>query len=609
MAHLGDAKVLLQLRTIFAMLRQLQVRPVRFFSAFILSGVAALMEGLSLALLIPLVQGVTTFDFSFVRQTRVFALVGDVFPGALTLENQELFLLVLLLTFITAIGKNFFRYLSSVSVAHIARIASHNMRRHIFETYISVNKLFFDRHNTGYLNQVLVDFTERVTRPLAEGHQLLNASLSFLVYIAVMFSISWKITFFILIIFPVMVFTQRLIIARIKQRSHTLAASIARFSKSTYNTLTSMPLVMAYTTGATEVRKFTQASEEVAATEFSMTKLQHLIRPIQETITLLTVLLLVVIMAILVQQRHTSASASFIVYFYVLMNAATSFAALQRMQGLIAQADGPWQVVKEILSSRDTYRVTEGTRKFSGLQKAIHLRSLTFVYPDGRQALKDITFDIPRGKMTALVGPTGSGKSTIISLLMRLYDSPPGTLLIDGVDSAEFTLQSLRSHVALVSQDTVLFNDTIRANIVYGLTSVKEETISAVIEKARLHDFIEQLPAGLNTNIGDRGVKLSGGEKQRISIARALLKGAEIILLDEATSALDSRTEKLIQESIDVAVKDKTAVVIAHRLSTIQHADNIVVIEEGRIVEQGRLNDLLARKGAFYRYWEEQKFY
>ncbi len=598
-----------QLRSLFTLLHQLHVRPVHFITAFILSAIAAALEGASLTLLLPLVQGVSTFDFSFIGNFAAWQFLSERYVPLQSWSQRDFFLLLLLLVFCTAIGKNVFRYFSSVSVAHIARIASHNMRRQLFGTYLGVNKLFFDRHNVGYLNQVLVDFTERVTRPLAEGHQLLNAALAFAVYLAVMFSISWKITLCVVAIFPVMVVMQRLLITRIKQRSHHLAASITRFSKSTFNTLTSIPLVMANMTQEPELSRFTQVSAEVAETEFKMTKLQHLIRPVQETITLLTVLILVISMAILVQRGQVGASSSFLVYFYVLLNAATSFAALQRMQGLIAQAEGPTHVIQDVITQGKLYPMRDGAEKYSGFRRAIVFRNLTFSYPDGRSVLRGLTFTIPRGQMTALVGPSGAGKSTIINLLMRLYESPPHTLLIDDTDIARFSLHSLRAHIALVSQDTILFNDTLRANLVYGLPPVSPGALDEALRKAHLEEFIRSLPDKLETPIGDRGVKLSGGEKQRVAIARALLKGAEIILLDEATSALDSHTEKLIQAAIDAATADKTAVVVAHRLSTIQHADNIVVIDDGRVIEQGRLKELLDQRGAFYRYWEEQKFF
>ena len=191
---------------------------------------------------------------------------------------------------------------------------------------------------------------------------------------------------------------------------------------------------------------------------------------------------------------------------------------------------------------------------------------------------------------------------------MRFYNTDKGTLFIDSEDIHNFTHTSLMKHIALVSQETLLWHDSLRNNITYGLEDVSEEDLHAALRQSRLIDFIDQLPEGLDTLIGDRGVKLSGGEKQRVSIARALLKGSEILILDEATSSLDSKTEMLIQEAIDEAVKGRTAIVIAHRLSTIQNADRIVVLEEGELVEQGKIDDLLTKKGKFFELWEQQKF-
>ncbi len=222
--------------------------------------------------------------------------------------------------------------------------------------------------------------------------------------------------------------------------------------------------------------------------------------------------------------------------------------------------------------------------------------------------LRDVSFDVRKGKMTAIVGPTGSGKSTLINLLMRYYDCPPGSIFIDGKDIRSFDLDSYLSRVALVSQETLLLHESLRNNIAYGLTNVSDEAVQQVVKQARLENFVAQLPNGLDTLIGDRGTRLSGGEKQRVSIARALIKGAEILILDEATSSLDSQTERLIQEAIDEAVQGRTSIVIAHRLSTIKHADSIVVLKDGALVEQGTLDELLALNGLFQRLWQEQKF-
>ncbi|UCG35575.1 MAG: ATP-binding cassette domain-containing protein, partial [Candidatus Omnitrophota bacterium] len=236
-------------------------------------------------------------------------------------------------------------------------------------------------------------------------------------------------------------------------------------------------------------------------------------------------------------------------------------------------------------------------------------KNLKFEYVTNEKILKNLSFRIKKGETFAIVGPTGSGKTTIINLLLRFYDCPPRSIFIDGTDIRELDLKSLMPHLGYVSQDSFLFDDTIRNNLTYGLRrEITEEELIRITKQAQLYDFILQQKDRFETKIGERGVMLSGGEKQRLSIARALLKGTQILILDEATSSLDSITEHQIQEAIDEAVKGRTAIVIAHRLSTIKNADKIVVIEDGRLIEQGTLDELLAKKGTFYKYWQEQKF-
>jgi subfamily B ATP-binding cassette protein MsbA len=275
----------------------------------------------------------------------------------------------------------------------------------------------------------------------------------------------------------------------------------------------------------------------------------------------------------------------------------------------LAKTSGPREELLKIFDDSDKIFVPEGKKECGGLKRSIEFNHLNFSYIPEVQVLEGVTFTIEKGKITAIVGATGAGKTTLVNLLMRFYDCSSSTILIDGVDIREFTLESLRAHMAFVNQEILLFDDTLKMNITYGAGKVTDEKLVDVAKKARLYDFIMSLPNGFDTLIGERGVKLSGGEKQRTAIARALLKGSEILILDEATSSLDSLTERLIQEAIEEAIKDRTAVIIAHRLSTIRNADKIVVIEDGRVAEQGSLTELMERKGKFWEYWEEQKFF
>jgi ABC-type multidrug transport system fused ATPase/permease subunit len=297
------------------------------------------------------------------------------------------------------------------------------------------------------------------------------------------------------------------------------------------------------------------------------------------------------------------------VYFYIVMNASSKFGTLSGFRGTLAAATGPLSEVRRIFTEEGKFFVRGGSKHFTGIGSEIACKDLSFSYDDDRTVLSHISFILPKGAMTAIVGPTGAGKSTLINLFMRYYDCPPQSIFVDGTDIREFTLESYLEHVALVSQETLLLHDSLRNNILYGIRrEVGDAELNSVLKQARLTDFIGKLSQGVDTLIGDRGVRLSGGEKQRVSIARALLKGADILILDEATSSLDSETEKLIQEAIDEAVQGRTSIVIAHRLSTIRNADKIVVVQDGTIAEEGDLETLLQNKGAFSRLWEQQKF-
>jgi ATP-binding cassette, subfamily B, heavy metal transporter len=238
---------------------------------------------------------------------------------------------------------------------------------------------------------------------------------------------------------------------------------------------------------------------------------------------------------------------------------------------------------------------------------AIRFDKVGFAYDPDRVILKDVSFEVPAGKMVAIVGPSGAGKSTLSRILFRFYDISSGAVTIDGQDIRDVTQKSLRSAIGVVPQDTVLFNDTIFYNIKYGRPEASDEDIYAAAKLAQIDAFIRTLPAGYQTMVGERGLKLSGGEKQRVAIARTILKGPPILMLDEATSALDSHTEKEIQDALDRVSKNRTTLVIAHRLSTIVHADNILVLEKGALVEQGTHAELIARNGLYASLWDRQK--
>lgn len=567
---------------------------------------ASLCEGYSVALMVPAVRGIVTMDFLFLKDSRGFSFLYSRLPWLFPKSNTALFLLLLGLIFVSTLLKNLFSYASSLKSAQIGGRFSNQLRQALFNRGLSFGKLYYDQSNIGHTHTVLFTHSEAVANQMLGAQDALGWVFLLAVYIAMMFWISWELTLGVMLVYPILHYAQRRLVEKIKRGSQLHAESKRILSGYASNILSCILLIKSYGQEEAEKREFARISGVLRSQDFSIEKKVTLVRPIQETIFVITLVLLLGGIALL-PGRHML-GPSLLVYFYLLRRSATAFSTASNFRASLAKLYGPVGDILGFLSDKGKFFVPDGTLEFPGLRREIELRDLRFSFPNGRRVIDGISLRVPKGKMTAIVGPSGTGKTTLINLVLRFYDPPPGAILIDGTDIREFTLKSLTRHMALVSQDTLLFNDTIRRNVAYGLDGAPEEKLWDALRKARLADFVSRLPEGLDTRIGDRGVRLSGGEKQRLSIARAMLKGAEILILDEATSSLDSQTETLIQESIEALLKEKTSIVIAHRLSTIRNADSIAVIESGRLAEQGGRQELLDRKGLFYRYWEEQRF-
>ncbi|MCX5706514.1 MAG: ABC transporter ATP-binding protein [Candidatus Omnitrophica bacterium] len=574
-----------------------------------LSLLAAFFEGVTAAVLIQFVKGIISRDFSFVKELPVFNMIFSEHSYTSNAQNTTFFLMLLGTIFISMVFKNILSYLSELAISYQAGKVADGLRRMVFQRYLSFGKMFFDHTYIGRLNNILMHYIGMIIIKLKTANSIFTQVFMLAVYIIIMFVISWKVTIFVLFFFPILNKMLNLLIYRIRKTSESYITSYDMLSHNISNILSCISLVRLYSNEDGEKKHFAYLSSQLRKLEFSLDKKSGLIKPLQEIILLLAILFLVFVMSFMSIKEKSVEIASFMVYFFLLRRAQSNFGVFNNIKVSIAETKGLMNEVMDVFEDKDKFFIPDGGETFDQLEHSIEFNHLSFSYEKGRQILKDINFCIEKGKMTAIVGPTGSGKTTIISLLLRFYDAPPKSILINGKDIRDFSVKSLMTHFGYVSQDTLLFNDTIRENITYGLKRIiREEEIISILKKARLYDFVLSLPKGLDTRIGDRGIKLSGGEKQRVSIARALLKKCEVLILDEATSSLDSKTKKLIQEAIDEAVKTRTSIVIAHRLSTIKHADKIVVIENGKLIEEGTLSELLDKKNKFYTYWEEQKF-
>src|SRR3989338_1093820 len=599
-----------RLKRYLQFLNSLSVKPVYFLIPAFFALLASLFEGISVGLLVPLAQSIISRDFESIQNIPVFSNLIKLIPF-ISLKQSYLFSFLIGVILIAAIFKNILQYGSVVSGAFVVRRFANNLRKLIFGRYLSFGKLFFDRNNTGQLHHILMAFTQEIAANLLELVHMLNSLFMMVVYLVIMFLISWKLSLITIFLFPVLHFSLEWIIKKVNIASEAYAQSQKALSEKIYNVLSCIPLVKSYACEADESKRFGEMSNSVECLQLNIDRKHKLIQPLQEIIMLLAFILLIIGMAFMMMTRAEHRSiGSFLIFFYVIRRASNCFGVVERMRSSMAVVRGALSSVAKIFDDKDKHFIPNGTVIFDGIKKNMMIENLNFAYDEKIPILKGMNLTIERGKMAAIVGPTGVGKIGRAHLMMRFYDSMPGEIKIDDIDIREFDLKSLRNKIAIVSQDVHLFNDTIRANLIYGLPrEAGEAELVEVAKKARLYEFIEKLPLQFKSFVGDRGVRLSGGEKQRVSIARALLKHADILILDEATSALDTATEKLIQRAIEELICDRTTIVIAHRLSTIKNADKIVVMEGGAVAEEGTLEELLKRKEKFYRYWEEQKFY
>lgn len=590
------------------LLLKVGTRPSSFILPALLVFLGAILEGISLYLLMAVVRGSIKMDFGFIRVAPHFGRILSWFPESWRDTDGALFLVLSCLIFAASLLKVGLSYFGTLRCAYLGRRFADQMRRTLFERSLGFGKLFFDHANVGQIQHTLLDSTESVVGRFISINEALTYLFLLGAYLFIMFVISWKLTLGVMLAFPIIHYTVRWLVSRVRVASRSHAESRMKLGGYVSGILSNLLLVRASAHEEGEKRRFKDLSAEVVGLSFAVDERAGLVVAVQEILFLGILLAILFVLMFVSGNQHVGLVPDLLVYVYLVRKASTALSILGRVKANLAVAYGPIMEVLQLLDDGDKAFVPDGTEQFSGLRDKIEFRKLTYAYPGKEPVLRDISFSVDKGRMTAVVGPSGTGKTTLINLVLRFYDPPQGTIFLDDSDIRDLSAKSLRTRVALISQDTQLFNDTVRMNVTYPFDkTVAESALLDALRRARLYDFVMGLPQGLETPIGHRGVKLSGGEKQRVSIARAILRDAEILVLDEATSSLDSQTEALIQASIEDVVRGRTAIVIAHRLSTIKNADKIVVVEGGRVVEQGSRQELLDRKGHFARYWEAQK--
>jgi subfamily B ATP-binding cassette protein MsbA len=507
-------------------------------------------------------------------------------------------LIICLILSVSNLVTNFFKYFSLRIINRVRADVVRKIRADIFQKVTRLHIGFFTNEKKG-------DLVSRLTNDVQEVENSVVSTLTvvfrdpatIIIYFAVLFVISWKLTLITLLILPLSGIIISSISKKLKKQSTEGQESLGIILSIVDEAISGMRVLLAFNAQRYVAAKFDKENNRYARILRSMSDKRELSSPLAEFMGVSVVAVILWFGGKMVFTGEMKASEFFfyIISFYqILVPAKAISASLSNIQRGLASAERIFSVTDTVPAIREV----EQPVVLPELTSAIELKNVSFTY-GSEPVLQNINLTVPKGKTVALVGPSGGGKSTLADLIPRFYDATEGTVLFDGVDVKNVSLESLRGMMGVVTQESILFNDTIYNNIAFGKPEATEAEVIQAAKIANAHDFITQTPDGYQTNIGDRGAKLSGGQRQRISIARAVLKNPPVLILDEATSALDSESEKLVQEALTNLMKNRTTVVIAHRLSTIQHADEIVVLKNGRIEERGTHAALLEQDGLY----------
>ena len=504
--------------------------------------------------------------------------------------------------------KNIFLYIKNILLRIVELKLVKDIRDKLYKHIQTLSLGYFHKKQTGSITSIVMNDVEQLQVALAVVFQRLFVEpINILTFVTLLFIISWKLALIAIVIIPLAGIAIISIGRSIRRKSRRTQAKIAEIMQILTETLTSIRIVKAFVNEKEEVKKFTGESKNYFKLLLKRARLDLISAPVTESFGVIIGVVLLWYGGLEVLSNEGVSAEDFIRFIVILFSILGPIKQMSNVNLKIQVGAASAERIFELLDTPPEIVEDLNPVDLKVFKNSIEFDKVHFEYNDGDTLVLDqVTFSIKKGEVVAMVGPSGSGKSTIADLIPRFYDVTTGSIQIDGHDLRKATLSSIRSNMGIVTQEVILFNDTIKNNIAYAQPNVTDEAIIKAAEAANALDFIEKTPEGFNTLIGERGVNLSGGQKQRLAIARALLKNPPILILDEATSALDTESEKKVQNAIENLMKDRTALVIAHRLSTVQNADKIIVIDEGKVVEIGTHNELYENGGLYRRLYDIQ---
>ncbi len=583
------------------------------YAAFGSMFVNSVFSGLPvIGLIIPFVDTVLAGKpIAVPNQDRIPPFLLDIIYQANSMSRWKLLNILIVLTVSISLVRLVFEYLQSYYMNRVSQKVIRDLRNIVYSKIVGLPLSFYGKSQAGTLVSRITYDTGVVRDAISEGLtdflfqpiQIL-VNLVALFVVKTIFDIPWSLVLVIFVLLPLIIYPVLRVGRRLKKISRASQEQVAQINSTLFESISGIRIVQGFGMEDYERDRFKKQNQGLYKTMMLSISRMIIVSPLTEFIGVvcLGAVLWIGGKEVIVNQMSPGAFIAFLVALFSLLR---PFKRLSRVHGINQHAMAAAERIFEILDTPNEIEDAPGAKALPPVKSEIHFENVTFGYGD-KTVLEKVDFRIRAGEIVAIVGPSGGGKTTLVNLLPRFYDPLVGRVTVDGADIRGAQLQSLRRQIGIVTQETVLFNDTISANIAYGLSGTSQGEVEKAAKIANAHDFISKLPMKYQTVIGDRGMKLSGGERQRISIARAVLKNPPILILDEATSALDTESEMLVQDAIHNLMKGRTALVIAHRLSTIKDASRILVLDGGRIAETGNHDELVRRDGIYRRLYDLQ---